>query len=457
MSFAFLIILVTSVFVSAGPISSLGTESETYNIEMVFLDHDSVTLQVNDEARSIDPIQTTAPYSTRKISDLEFIIKDIRYQDFVGGKQESTIWTGITINLTNEQPTETITIDGTSYDVEMTFIDVDEVQLTVNGENSGKIDFQQFNSPYYLYPYAGTKKIQGLDIVLKDILYQGFVGGEQKAIMFFGKDINFSLEDCAGQGEWYDFTDSSTPNQCCVGLVDVHSTDSLSVADECYWIGTASGYPGGVCSDCGNGICEDIESVCGCAEDCVGEEKSSFNTVQQFCDENYEQYCGDLPEGMELELCNLCGSSPDTCVDECSISGEKICVGDNSYKTCGDHDSDDCLEYDNGVLCSFEESCSEGECIAKSTPEPSKECDQIGIRQSGKYCSTEYKLVSQKANTISCENNFECKNNICSEGNCASKVVPPTPNNKIFWIIGIILGVILIIVLAVIFLRPKQY
>jgi len=114
------------------------------------------------------------------------------------------------------------------------------------------------------------------------------------------------VPECANQGEWFDFSDPSTPNECCESLDDVHSTDSISVSDECYWTRTASGYPGGVCSDCGNGICEDVESVCGCAEDCTGKGNSDYNTIQEFCSEGYEQYCSDLPEGMELDLCDLC-------------------------------------------------------------------------------------------------------------------------------------------------------
>ena len=97
-----------------------------------------------------------------------------------------------------------------------------------------------------------------------------------------------------------------TPNECCEGLENVNTQDSVSVADECYYTGTASGAPILTCSDCGNGICEDVESVCGCSEDCVGKGKSAFNTVQDFCNNGYEQYCDRLPEGMELDLCNLC-------------------------------------------------------------------------------------------------------------------------------------------------------
>ena len=114
-----------------------------------------------------------------------------------------------------------------------------------------------------------------------------------------------ALIDCAGQGEGYEFTNPEEPDECCGELEDVHSTDSISVEDTCYWTGTVSGYPGGVCSNCGNGICEEIESVCGCAEDCAGLGKSTYNTIQQFCNEGYDKYC-EGHEDLELELCSIC-------------------------------------------------------------------------------------------------------------------------------------------------------
>ena len=117
--------------------------------------------------------------------------------------------------------------------------------------------------------------------------------------------------NCAEQGEQIDFVDESFPKECCEGLEDVLSPDSVSVADECYYSGTQSGVHWGYCSDCGNGICEERESVCGCPEDCVGKGESDFETVQNFCEDEYgyEYYCiGPTGEEtkMELELCNLC-------------------------------------------------------------------------------------------------------------------------------------------------------
>ncbi len=42
----------------------------------------------------------------------------------------------------------------------------------------------------------------------------------------------------------------------------------------------------------------------------------------------------------------------DKCEDECTKSGEIMCVGDHSYKECGDYDGDVCLEWSSIQDCS---------------------------------------------------------------------------------------------------------
>jgi hypothetical protein len=114
------------------------------------------------------------------------------------------------------------------------------------------------------------------------------------------------LSSCGVQGQTVHFSNFLSPDECCKGLDNVHTSDSVSIADECYWNGMESGAPIIICSDCGNGICEEVESVCGCKEDCVGKGKSRYQTVQEFCESGYLNYCENLPEGFELDLCNLC-------------------------------------------------------------------------------------------------------------------------------------------------------
>lgn len=120
------------------------------------------------------------------------------------------------------------------------------------------------------------------------------------------KENNLTSISCGTQGQLINFIDPSTPNKCCEGLKNIRIGDSISVADKCYWKGTESGSTLIICSNCGNGICEDVESVCSCPEDCIGKERSNFNTIEEFCLNGYNNYCKGLPKNFELELCNLC-------------------------------------------------------------------------------------------------------------------------------------------------------
>lgn len=119
--------------------------------------------------------------------------------------------------------------------------------------------------------------------------------------------------DCVKEGESAAFTDPSTPNECCEGLKNVLVTDVISIADKCYDTGTETGTPFILCSDCGNGICEEWESVCGCSEDCIGKGRSTFNTIKDFCEDEYgyDHYCEICEEDPEfcekfIPMCKLC-------------------------------------------------------------------------------------------------------------------------------------------------------
>ena len=68
-----------------------------------------------------------------------------------------------------------------------------------------------------------------------------------------------------------------------------------------------------ICSDCGNGICEDIETLCGCFEDCEGIKKPMYENVEEFCEGGYFEHC-EMPMNyphqfsgdINLEHCSLC-------------------------------------------------------------------------------------------------------------------------------------------------------
>jgi len=128
---------------------------------------------------------------------------------------------------------------------------------------------------------------------------------------------NFGIEpipsNCAKEGERFSFVyKDEYPEHCCVGLKEWYSgmDTSISIGDGCYDTLMLSGSPLGTCINCGNGVCEDIEDVCNCPEDCKGGENSDYASIEDFCSEyvgvntGLTNMCKEDP--YDLPLCKLC-------------------------------------------------------------------------------------------------------------------------------------------------------
>ncbi len=99
------------------------------------------------------------------------------------------------------------------------------------------------------------------------------------------------------------------PENCCKGLEEWESgmDTSISIGDECYGTGAMAGSPVGICINCGNGICEDIENPCNCHEDCAGGKNSRHLNVEEFCDSSPgKRLMEECSFGMDLPICELC-------------------------------------------------------------------------------------------------------------------------------------------------------
>ncbi len=120
------------------------------------------------------------------------------------------------------------------------------------------------------------------------------------------------LETCAKEGEQFSSVyKNEYPEYCCEGLTEWHSgfDTSISITDECYETGVPAGLPVGTCINCGNEICEDIEGVCNCLEDCKGKNKSDFFSIEEFCQsEDWNQTLSKACEETirSFPICELC-------------------------------------------------------------------------------------------------------------------------------------------------------
>ncbi|MAG07569.1 hypothetical protein CMI46_02030, partial [Candidatus Pacearchaeota archaeon] len=145
------------------------------------------------------------------------------------------------------------------------------------------------------------------------------------------------------------------------------------------------------------------------------------------------------------------------CANECSKEGQKRCDNENS-QTCSNYDDDSCLEWNSGIICPH--GCSNGVCdyileeqenatiyyyiepnessgpleipeensnlegvdlFVCSGCEFENECYPFGYRKERKFClDSNNQFVEQKKAASNCDNNFECKTNICINQKCVS-------------------------------------
>ena len=113
-----------------------------------------------------------------------------------------------------------------------------------------------------------------------------------------------------------------------------------------------------------------------------------------------------------------------SCSDECSPSGVKQCSG-NGYQTCGDYDSDGCLEWSSVTNCTSGDTCSGGVCSSTCTDEcasGARECSGNGYRICGSYDSDS---CLDWSSVTACGTGEACSGGYCS----TTATAPSAPSN----------------------------
>lgn len=162
-----------------------------------------------------------------------------------------------------------------------------------------------------------------------------------------------------------------------------------------------------------------------------GEESSSTGREAcksaEFWQKFAEQFCeSHCKKKGEVEKC---GVNTFSIGDECYL-GEGLCLERESVEGCCERWSQEnniikpaCVgEWDiEENKCSW--SCKEEEefepaLVCKNSCPLNEKCYPFGYRKAGEYCSDEGKFVEQGEEN--CDNNFECKSNVCVDGKCVS-------------------------------------
>ena len=279
------------------------------------------------------------------------------------------------------------------YNISLKSVDSNSAYITINNINSPRLTIQ--NSPYYL-----NYSVEGLYLIVKDVHSAQYAGDISRVTLLIAIETNLT--------------------------------------EECYENWNCSNW-----SACSNNqqtrICTDLSS-CGTVKDKPAENQScaSPNQLQNPV----------LPPTPKINCTNDIDCLVDgTGMPECKnnercipfISSKCINPG-TSQSYCNNSLAERCTPCPNG--------CQNNQCINK--PQPVKECETIGLRESGKYCSSQYKWANQKEDGILCENNFECKINSCFESKCSKEQT----SQIAYWTGGAL--AIVIILFLIIYLRAKK-
>ncbi len=173
---------------------------------------------------------------------------------------------------------------------------------------------------------------------------------------------------------------------------------------------------------CENGNLIDKCSICGCPANtvcqdgnCVVQQRCSDGTLYGQCSTNKPKYCDN---GNLIDKCATCNCPSNqacqtdgscktaiTCQNECSQIGLKGC-SNNGYQTCGNYDTDECLEWSSITDCLQNTICQNGICIQQEQ----KCADETPYSQ----CSTNKPKYCENGNLIDkclicgCSLNYYC-------------------------------------------------
>lgn len=129
-----------------------------------------------------------------------------------------------------------------------------------------------------------------------------------------------------------------------------------------------SGTPCGAGTVCSGGVCaQQCSNACNVknARQCVAGQQGKF----ELCDDYNSDGClewGTAQACAAGQVCSL-GNCAATCQNACNGKGDVKCDGE-ATRTCGDYNSDGCLEWGTANPCEVYEACITGQCKLKPAP-----------------------------------------------------------------------------------------
>jgi hypothetical protein len=171
---------------------------------------------------------------------------------------------------------------------------------------------------------------------------------------------------------------------------------------------------------CGGSSTTTVDPTPNCDNECnVIGAKQCINDGIATCGNLDNDSCLEWSDSVPCQDGQTCsnGYCSITCSNECTVMNVTRC-GDGGVQTCGNHDSDSCLEWGAGVACETGQTCSNGFCAAECSNECLSENDQqcntagTAFQTCGDYDDDD---CLEWSDEVACQDD-----QVCSAGNCGS-------------------------------------
>jgi hypothetical protein len=124
--------------------------------------------------------------------------------------------------------------------------------------------------------------------------------------------------------------------------------------------------------ECPSGSCQDGECADGCIDQCAALSRQCVgSTAYQTCADYNQDGCLEWGTQTACEANLICdqGYCVTDCASECSDGDLRCAAMGDGVETCGNYDTDSCLEFGGFVACAANQVCLDGECVMACSDE----------------------------------------------------------------------------------------
>jgi hypothetical protein len=427
-------VLVMIGFVTADNSFALEFEGITYNVELVSASDTTATIKVTDslgDSRSKQlSEQLSLPYSIEKVKGLDFILTNVgeiltnANESSIASQFDAKFLIGIELELNNTDSVKSFTYNGKTYTIEMISASDTAASIKVTDNLGNEVNKEvdeeyltQITTLYSSHQFGDIKYLPALRADETNLKLYATI------LPLIEKKFSISIEEKCEEG--YVCLDSDNSSTTVIIEEVSYNIELLSATDTSATIK----------------VNEESKEI----TEGDTKEISGINVYVKSADESAEKLSvvlklSKIGEEEKCEEGYVCldsdNSSTTVIIEEVSYNVELISASDTAATIKVNDESKEIIEGSskevgglNVYVKSADESAEKLSVVLKLSKIGEEEtcengcllnenCYPYNNRKKGNYCDVSGEWVAQVADGGNCENNFECKSNVCVSGQC---------------------------------------